>query len=187
MKQWYTVHTKPNAEYQVTAALQYRQIETYLPVIKSERAHHQRKEEPFFPCYLFVRIDLEISAASQWQWIPGVRRILAFAGEPVPLPDSIIELIKQKLDALNANGGLVKRPFEPGEPVRITDGPLRDIVAVFDGPITPAQRVQVLLNFLGRSTRVWIDTDYLEKLPKGYQFPDQKRPRRSRGQGRPIR
>jgi transcriptional antiterminator RfaH len=187
MKQWYTLHTKPNAERQVATTLQQRQIESYLPVMMFGRTHNLRKEEPLFPCYLFARVNLETTAASQWHWIPGLRRILAFSGEPVALPEAVINLIRHQIDELNASGGLVRQLFEPGESVRITDGPMRGMVAIFDGPATPAQRVQVLLDFLGHASRVRIDVNYLEKMPAGINAANSKRPRRTRGRGRFIR
>lgn len=185
MKQWYTLHTKPNAESQVEATLRQREIESYLPEFVSLRAGKQRKTEPFFPCYLFMRVDLAIVAASQWQWIPGLRRILSFDGAPAAVPDSVINLIRRKVDELNANGRFAKRPFEPGDRVRIVEGPLRDMVAIFDGPTTAGQRVQVLLDFLGRANRVWVDVNQLEKF--SHKDPHAKRPRRTRGHGRFVR
>ena len=58
MEAWYALHSKPNAEYQVAMILTQQGIETYLPeieVAKKQRAYHKK---PFFPCYLFCRVDL---------------------------------------------------------------------------------------------------------------------------------
>jgi transcriptional antiterminator RfaH len=164
MEQWYTLHTKPYAEYYVTAVLQQRGIETYLPEIESPKAPGERKKRPFFPCYLFIKVDFEAVGMSCVQWTLGLRRIVAFDDRPVPLPDEVIELIRCRLGEIQAAGGWPAHSFKPGDTVCITDGPFRDMLAIFDGPTTPARRVQVLLEILGRVSRMQIDVTDLEKV-----------------------
>jgi transcription elongation factor/antiterminator RfaH len=161
MEEWYTLHSKPNAEYQVARALSRRGIETYVPEIEAAkkrqgRARQGRTHKPFFPCYLFMRVDLEQVGLSQIEWTPGLRRIVALDERPSPLPERAIELIRAKLEGINAVGGWAAPPFEPGETVRITDGPFKDLLAIFEGPCSPARRVQVLLNFLGQVSRAHV-------------------------------
>ncbi|NJN99131.1 MAG: hypothetical protein HC875_36080 [Anaerolineales bacterium] len=71
MEQWYTLYTNPNAEYQVVAALQQRQIETYLPELLSLKANKGKGKQPFFPCYLFARIDFEQGGFVTVRWTPA--------------------------------------------------------------------------------------------------------------------
>ena len=186
MEQWYTLHTKPNAEYQVITALQQREIETYLPEIKVPKAQRGHERKPFFPCYLFVKTDFEVVGLSHLQWTPGLRRIIAFDDQPAPLADEIIDLIRHKVDVINAAGGLWEHTFQPGDNVRITDGPLEGMLAIFEGPTTPFERVQVLLTFLGQTCRAQIPITYLEKEPLTAESPITKHPRRTRGRGRHI-
>jgi transcriptional antiterminator RfaH len=186
MEQWYTLHTKPKAEYYVTAVLQQRGIETYLPEIESAKVSQGKKKRPFFPCYIFIKVDFEVVGRSWVQWTPGLRRIVAFDDQPVPLPDQVIELIRCRLGEIQAAGGWPAHPFKPGDTVRITEGPFRDMLAIFDGPTTPAQRVQVLLEILGRISRMQVDVNDLEKVSPCAEVSAPKRPRRTRGQGRRI-
>lgn len=151
MKQWYTLHTKPNSEYQVVTALQQRQLQVYLPEIKVSKAGASCQRKPFFPCYLFAKVDFELVSLSQMQWTPGLRRIVTFDERPVPLPNEVIELLRNNLSRIDRNNGRPTPSFKQGDPVRITEGPFRDMLAIFDGPSTPAQRVQVLLQILGAS------------------------------------
>lgn len=187
MEHWYTLHTKPNAEYQVSHALQQRGIETYLPEIEVVKSRGKRAKKPFFPCYMFSRIDLNKVGISQVQWTPGLRRILSFDQRPIPVPDDVIRLIRQKLGEIEAGGGWPNHPFKPGDTVRIIDGPFTNMLAIFDGPTTPGQRVQVLLDILGHASRVQVNVIHLEKAPAGLEAPLPKRPRRTRGRGRWIR
>jgi len=60
MERWYTLYTKPNAEYQVVATLQQRDVQTYLPEMEMPKASGKgRRKKPFFPCYVFSKIDFE--------------------------------------------------------------------------------------------------------------------------------
>lgn len=187
MENWYTLHTKPNAEYQVAASLKRREIQTYLPEVETPKARNRRKMKPFFPCYLFIKVDFGRVGLSQVQWTPGLRRIVAFDNRPVPLPDEIINTIRRKLEEVNTAKGQVAHNFRPGDPVRITDGPLQGLLAIFEGPSTPAERVRVLLNMLGHASRVHLSVNDLEKAEPGTEAPKPKRPRRTRGRGRRIK
>lgn len=186
MKHWYVLHSKPNAEYQLTTALQERGIQSYLPQIEVREAKRGRKRKPFFPCYLFAKINFEEVGLSLIQWTPGLRRIVAFDGQPVPLDDEVIALIQHKLEEANLTDEQVTHPFQPGDPVRITEGPLQGLQAIFEGPTTAAERVQVLLNFLGQVSRAQVPVTALEKTDRDAVPSPPKRPRRTRGQGRRI-
>ena len=185
MKQWYALYTKPQAEQQVAALFRQRDLETFLPEIEATKG---KGRKPFFPRYLFLKVDFEVTGLSQIQWTPGLVRVLAFGGHPLPVQDEIIDLIRRKLDEVEAKGGWPAHNFEPGDAVRITEGPFRDMVAIFDGPATPSQRVQVLLNILGAS-RVEVDVAILKKVSSEEAQPPapQKRPRPTPGRGRRIK
>jgi len=175
MEHWYTLHTKPHREHQVAALLREKGLEAYLPLTG---------DKPFFPCYLFVRADFQRVGLSRVQWTPGLRRIVAFDGQPAAVPEEVIRLIREKLPT--GDGEPFPR-LQPGDPVRITEGPFRDMEAIFDGPASPARRVHVLLKVLGRVNRVQIPAQNLEKLSPARKATQPKRPRRTRGRGRPIR
>jgi transcription elongation factor/antiterminator RfaH len=186
MEQWYTIHTKPNAEYQVATTFRYRRIETYLPEIRVPQAQRGRERKPFFPCYLFVKADFELVGLSHLQGTPGLRRIVAFDDQPVSFDDEIIDLIRHKVDVINAAGGLWGHTFQPGDTIRIIDGPLQGMLAIFEGPNTPSERVQVLLTFLGQVSRARVPITYLEKTTPAAESPITKRLRHTRGRGRRI-
>jgi transcriptional antiterminator RfaH len=185
MEQWFTLYTKAKAEYQVAATLQARGFEVYLPEIEGPDPRSDHRTQPFFPCYLFTRLDFEVVGWSELQWTPGLRRIVSIDRRPLPLPAGIIDLIRGRLGDIEQAGGLVR--FKPGETVRITDGPFSDMEAVFIGPTTPAQRVQVLLTILGRASRVHLNPQELEKSSGSAPAPPYHGMRRTRGGGRRIK
>jgi len=186
MEQWYTLYTKPNAEYQVAKTLGQRGLETYLPELSMPKKHTGRNKKPFFPCYLFIKADWTRVELSSVQWTPGLRRVIVFDDLPAPLTNDMIDVIRYNLGELTTRGEQPQHNFKPGDTVRITDGPFRDLLAIFDGPTTSAGRVQVLLNILGHASRTQVDVADLEKAPRNAEVPHLKRPRRTRGRGRRI-
>ena len=187
MEQWYTVHTKPNTEYQIATVLRYRNIETYLPEIRVPKTQRGRERQPFFPCYLFVKTDFEVVGLSHLQWTPGLRRIITFNDHPLPLANEVIELIQRRLEGINAAGGQLALNIQPGDTVQITEGPLQGIEAIFEGPATAAERVQVLLSFLGQVSRARVSVTHLKKINQTAESPAHERGRRTRGRGRRIK
>ncbi len=182
-RRWYVAYTKPQAEEMVAGLLVRRGVEVFLPRVR--RLHRRRGEVlvPFFPCYLFVRLDWEEAGAQTVRWTPGLRRLISFDGErPAPLSDETVEEIRRRLDALNAAGGLVPR-YVPGQWVRIVEGPLKGVEGIFQA-YTAEDRVRVLLELLGRENGVELPLQAIEAVAGG---PSGKRPRRTRGRGRRIR
>ncbi len=77
--------------------------------------------------------------------------------------------------------------------MRLTGGPLCGLEAVFVGPLAPAERVRILLEFMGRLNEVEVEAHLLE--PAGNSplvadlvpVPAPKRERRTRGKERGVR
>lgn len=184
--QWYALHTKPKAEYKVASALKQSGFEVFLPEIVSKQ-NDKMVKAPFFPCYLFMAGNLNEVRASVWKWIPGLRYIVTSGSQPVRLPADVIQIIKTRLDGLNAKveNSPASGCFEPGDTVRITSGPLSDMVAVFDGPTEPSRRVHVLLKVLDFQRRIQLNATDIEKVTE--PTTNQKRLRRTRGRGRRIK
>jgi transcription antitermination factor NusG len=75
--------------------------------------------------------------------------------------DEIVEIIRERLDVIEevGYGGL-----KQGDRVRIISGPLRDLEAVFDKPMSPTNRVRILLDVVGRMTPVEIDYSDIKSI-----------------------
>jgi len=175
---WYLIYTKPNAEYQVDRQLSGQGLDTYLPTVRSARPRRGHTTEPLFPCYLFVRADWTTTPLSLLRWTPGVRRVVSFDGRPAVVPDRVIAYIRQRIAALNAAGGFGPGRLHPGDTVRIVEGPLAGMEAVFEKSLSAGERARVLIAFIGQMNRAEVPTRALQKV---------KRPRRTRGHGRRIR
>lgn len=183
-RQWYVVHTKPRQELLVAALLEANaELAVYLPQVAQPRKA-KASRTALFPGYLFVQADLSQAPASAIDKTPGVVRLVQFDGRPQPVPDATIDRLQERVAEWNRQGGLPQHPFQPGATVRFTDGPLRGLEGVFQGPMRPTERVHVLLSFLGSLNEVEVDAALLE--PAGQRRPDRP-PRRTRGKGRAIR
>ena len=162
MKHWYALYTKPHKERQVKTLLQGQDIEVYLPTARRKQRRRDRPDRiVYFPCYLFARIDFDETPQSSIAWMPGVRRIVGLGSQPAPVADDLVELIRERLKEKEIVG---YGNFKQGDRVRITSGPLRDLEAVFDEPLSAADRVRVLLEVMGRMTPVDIDAADIERL-----------------------
>jgi transcriptional antiterminator RfaH len=161
---WLVLHTKPRREQEVERILNARGVEVYLPALRvKHKGHKQLARKPFFPRYLFARVDLSCTALSSITWTPGLTRIVSFEGEVARVAQEVIDFIRQRLVALQSSGydGLPR--FKPGEPVRITGGPLRDLEAVFERRLSGTDRARILVHLLGRMTACEIRLEQLER------------------------
>jgi transcriptional antiterminator RfaH len=162
---WYTVRTKPRAERQVQAALTRKGLTVYLPMVKVARVNPRaRPIMPLFPGYLFVQADLEQVGQSAINWAIGVASLVSFGGEPAMVPEAVIQHIQSRVAEVQASGTFGLGRLHKGDHVRITGGPLRDLDAVFDQPLSAKGRARVLIEFLGRLTATEVDLEALEKL-----------------------
>lgn len=181
METWYALYSKPNSELRVAQTLTTRGFTTFLPLLNARPAE---RSVPLFPSYLFVQCDLATSGISALEWIPGLCRVLSFDGHPAVVPDQAIEMIRAELRRIEDEGGLPRHPFKPGDEVIVEDGPLAGLRGVFQGPAGPAERVHILLRFLGQVNRAEVPVTMLR--PTLGEYDRTWRHRGTRGRGRRI-
>jgi transcription antitermination factor NusG len=178
MKAWYAVHTKPNNEKRVAHILMMRGIHTFLPLLPETRGKAARA---LFPTYLFIECDLSLIDPARLNWIPGLRRMLTVEGHAAVVPDTAIALIREELDRIESAGGLPTHGFRPGDEVVIDQGPLAGLRGVFQGPLGPAERVHILLHFLGQTNRTEVPVEALRRAGEDGGAPTARRGTRGRG------
>jgi transcription elongation factor/antiterminator RfaH len=162
VEHWYALYTKPKKEHQVNTFLQGQGIETYLPTVERKVRRRDRPDRVvYFPCYLFARLDFEVTPRSSIDWMPGIRRIVSSGEQPLAVADELIHTIRRRLEGVEKVG---YGNFQKGDRVRITSGPLRDLDAVFDQNLSSADRVRILLDVMGRMTPVEIDYTQIQKV-----------------------
>ena len=80
----------------------------------------------------------------------GVHSLISVGGEAVVVPVTIIDEIKRR--GIDGVVELPPRKLDPGQKIRIVDGPFRDIEAIFDRYLSGSERVAILLDAIGAST-----------------------------------
>ncbi len=116
---------------------------------------------PLFPGYLFVNCDLETCCRSV-RYARGVRRIVAFGLTPEPVAVEIIEAIRARL--VNGELAVPAASFSPGQSVRIQDGPLQGLEAIFERELSDQQRVVLLLRTLAAQWRVIVPHEQVANM-----------------------
>ena len=165
MKQWFVAQTQACKEVYAQQNLKDQGFDVYLPRYK-KTCRHARKTEtilsPLFPRYLFVQLDLEVD---RWHSVNGTRGIsyLLMANErPAAVPENVVHSLKSQEEE-----GVItfkeRVPFTEGENVRIADGAFKGCVALFE-KMDARQRVQLLLDFLGREMKISLPIHAVEAV-----------------------
>jgi transcriptional antiterminator RfaH len=159
---WFVVQLKPNSETIVKRNLLRQGIHIFAPfeeltLRKASKLIKTRKA--LFPGYLFVSFDPEIV---RWRTVNssmGVSRLVSLAEDkPAQIPLDLIVGLMRRCDP---SGKLLPPLFlHRGDLVRVANGPF----AEFIGSVEHAgsnQRIWILLDILGKNTRVAIRSDDL--------------------------
>ncbi len=166
---WYVFQSKPQKEGMLSEQLCLRGVETYYPCLRVRPVNPRaRKVKPYFPGYLFARIDPKHADVASLRWLPGAVGLVSFQGEPAAVSGSIVRAIQERVDEINAAGGEHLEGLKPGDVVTIQDGPLAGYEAIFDKRLCGADRVRVLLNLLkNRQIPVDLSAGQIERKNRG--------------------
>lgn len=161
MSYWACAQLVPQRERLALYTLGLAGYATYLPRLRQHRVSHGRKIEirpPLFPGYLFLRIELQWHTA---RWSPGVTRIVLDGAAPARVPDAVIDEIRSR----EGRNGLIELPprLKRGDAVRITAGPFRAVLGLYDGQ-AGTERVAVLLSVLGAQRRLVVRAGDVEAV-----------------------
>jgi transcriptional antiterminator RfaH len=163
-KRWYALRSKPRKEPIVWRKVLSMGIECFYPRIRIHPINpRSRKVKPYFPGYLFVRVDLEDRGISTFRWMPHTLGLVTFGGEAAYIPDSLIQALKRQIAIINKNGGDIFDGLKRGDKVEIIDGPFSGYDAIFDHRLSGTERVRVLLKYLNsdRSLPLELNASYI--------------------------
>jgi len=113
-----------------------------------------RVSEPLFPCYIFFRCIIE-EKLNEIQRTSGVNTVVNFARRIPTIPDGVIEELKECFEGEETL--TVEDRLSPGDEVLVVDGAFRGMRAFVLRVMPARQRVQVLLDVLGRPTPAEVD------------------------------
>jgi transcription antitermination factor NusG len=157
---WYALRSKPRKEDQVWQQLNTRGIESFYPRIRVHPVNPRaRKIKPYFPGYLFIKVDLEEIGISPLRWMPHTIDLVTFGGEPATVPENLIHALEKRVKEINESGGELFDGLKAGDKLWIHSGPFRGYEAIFDYRIPGKERVRVLLKLLGNPRDVPVELD----------------------------
>jgi transcriptional antiterminator NusG len=173
--QWFVVHAYSNYEHKVKsslidrvrrAGLENKFGEILVPteeVVEMREGQRRKSERKFFPGYVLVQMEMDDET---WHLVKEVPKVLGFIGGSSDKPAPITEREAQAILNRVQEGVDKPRPkvlFEPGEVVRVTDGPFNDFSGVVENVNYEKSKVRVAVQILGRSTPVELDFSQVEK------------------------
>jgi transcription antitermination factor NusG len=161
---WYIFQSKARKEDLLCEQLRLRDVEIFFPTLRVQPVNPRaRKIKPYFPGYVFGRIDLAESGRSILEWIPGAVGIVSFGGDPAPVPDELVATLRQYLARINESNSKGSEKYQAGDLVIIRGGPFAGYEAIFDVNLPGRDRVEVLLKLLqGSQVRVELPAELIE-------------------------
>lgn len=174
-KRWYVVHAYSGYEKKVASSLRER-IELYdmqdqfgevlVPteeVVEIRSGQKRKSERKFFPGYVLVQMELNDDT---WHLVKETPRVMGFIGgkadQPAPITEREAEAILQRMHD-SEDKPKPKTMFEPGEVVRVIDGPFNDFNGVVEEVNYEKSRLRVAVSIFGRSTPVELEFTQVEK------------------------
>ncbi len=172
---WYVVHAYSQYENNVLRALKERIARAGLEdkfgdilvpteeVVEIKDGQKRTTERKFFPGYVLVQMEM---SEDTWHLVKSTPKVLGFIGGTPDKPAPISE--KEANSILHRVEEAVEKPkpktlYEPGEAVRITEGPFADFSGVVEEVNYDKSRLRVAVLIFGRSTPVELEFSQVQK------------------------
>ena len=172
---WYVVHAYSGFESKVKQSLEehvklhgmedkFGQILVPTEEVVEIRDGSKRKSErKFFPGYVLVQMEM---TDETWHLVKDVPKVMGFIGgtkdKPAPISEKEAQAILQNVQE-GAEKPKPKVLYEPGEVVRVIDGPFNDFNGVVEEVDYEKSRLKVAVLIFGRSTPVDLEFSQVEK------------------------
>lgn len=174
-QRWYVVHAYSGyenkvknslAEYVERAGLEDKFGQVLVPseeVVEIRDGKKRTSERKFFPGYVLVQMEMDDQT---WHLVKNVPQVMGFIGgtsdRPAPISKKEVDRILQKVED-GVDKPKPKVIYEPGEMVRVIDGPFKEFEAVVDRVDYDKNKLQVSVLIFGRSTPVELEFTQVEK------------------------
>jgi len=174
-KRWYVVHAYSGFEKQVKRSLEDRiqraEMEELFgdvlvpteEVVEMKGGQKRRSDRKFFPGYVLVEMEM---TDETWHLVKDVPKVMGFIGGTADRPAAISQKEADAILDRVQEGADKPRPkvlFEPGEMVRVVDGPFNDFNGVVEEVDYDKSRLKVAVLIFGRSTPVELEFHQVEK------------------------
>ena len=174
-KQWYVVHAYSGYENfvmrEINARVKRNSLENKIgevvvpseEVVEMKSGQKRKSVRKFFPGYVLVNMIMDDET---WHMIRGIPRVLGFIGgtsqTPSPITDREAASILQRVEE-GVSKPKPKILFEPGEVVRVKEGPFIDFNGVVEEVNYEKSKLRVAVLIFGRSTPVELEFSQVEK------------------------
>lgn len=175
---WYVVQAYSGFEQQVRRALlerisragiQDRFGQILVPteeVVEMRDGQKRKSDRKFFPGYVLVHMELDNDT---WHMVRETPKVLGFIGgtsdRPAPISEKEAQTILQRIQD-GVDKPKPKVLYEPGEMVRVTDGPFNDFEGVVEEVNYEKSRLRVGVMIFGRTTPVELEFSQVEKVSR---------------------
>jgi len=174
-KRCYVVHVYSGFEQQAVRSIKERIIyagledmfgEILVPteeVVEMRGGQKRKSDRKFFPGYVLIQMEMDDVT---WHFIKDVPKVMGFIGGTSDKPAPITEKEAMRIMDRIQEGVEKPRPkvlFEPGEVVRVADGPFADFNGVVEEINYEKDRLRVAVTIFGRSTPVDLSFGQVEK------------------------
>lgn len=162
MPQWFCVRTQTKREHIAAGHLRELEgVEVFCPRLRYRKATRRGKVwwiEPLFPGYVLAKFDIATMERAV-TFCQGIRGLVRFGSEIPAVPDDFVESLRQEIRNRSEDDELfsVAPVIEAGDEVEIAHGPLQGMRGTIVAVAPAAERVKVLLEFLGRPHAVDVD------------------------------
>jgi transcription termination/antitermination protein NusG len=174
-KKWFILQAVPGKEAKMMEALKNRIDGSDLrdkfgrimmpteEVVEMKGGKKRKSERKLFPGYIFVEMEMN---EETWHLVKEVPNFRGFVGgtsdKPTPLSDIDANKILYQVEH-GKEKPVPKVIFEPGEVVRITEGPFADFDGVVEDVNYEKNRLRVSVLIFGRSTPVELEFGQVKK------------------------
>jgi len=134
-------------------------------IIEMKNGKKRVKNKTFFPGYMIIEIVLDNQTKHVIVNAPGVVSFVGPRNEPVPLRDSEVRSILNKIERSRETEvkGKVEVPFKVGDAIRVVDGPFNDFTGFVEEINEEKKRLKVMVKIFGRKTPLELGFMQVEK------------------------
>jgi len=163
-KKWFILQFKPNSHRLAERNLNRQGFESFLPmqeITKRKSSRYVNDLRPLFPGYMFVAFDPGNESWGQINCTMGVTKLISFGAQPSPVPSDFMSGLMLRCDT----GGKLLPPQRAtkGDNVQLLTGPFSNYIAKVE-TIEAEQRVWVLIELMGRVTRISVNPNQLQTI-----------------------
>ena len=174
--EWYVLQVFSNYEHKIQrtlndrieiTGLQSEITDVVVPieeVVELKGGEKKTSERKFFPGYVLVRM---IMNDETWHFVKSIPNVMGFLGgnseKPTPISENEAMQILNRVED-SADMPMPKFTFQPGEVVRVIDGPFNGFTGTIDNVNEEKRKLDVMVKIFGRKTPLELSYMQVEKI-----------------------